>query len=519
MAGILPTLKLDQDAETSRFFLRHQLMWIQDDSRMRLAVKSVRIGWTWADAFKNVRKRLRHKGRDYLFATKDQMSAVEYVDTCHKFCEIYKITKTIKSHGIDAMRVPVLRDGKETGVTEEVKVGYIKFDNGSRILAFSSNPNAMRVFGGDVGLDEFAYHPAPELLWETAQGRITWGYDIGVWSSHNGTGTMFANFANDAEAGVGGWSYYKVTMADAIDMGLLDKINGASGKKWTKEEFLADCRQRARQEEIFQQAYMCNPSGSSSAIVAWGQIELCARPYEIERVHLEAEQIVETFGTFAPERQVARQERIRNFLLGAYAKYFETPGRNRLGFDVAASGNGDLAAIYIDRKTAQGLELAALLTCRTEDWDFLRCALWTFLRMSSDIYGAGDETGLGRQICWETAQQFPGQFVGVNFASKKHDMGFALMNQLSVAEKRWPKGHQDISADYFALRKLFVGKRWVFTEGTNAHNPQSHCDIAWGGGLASEADRQGQGMGFFIPLATVDSGARRAAKYDRSCGV
>jgi hypothetical protein len=48
---------------------------------MRLAEKSVRIGWTFADAFKNVRQRLVHKKRDYLFATKDQASAVEYMKT------------------------------------------------------------------------------------------------------------------------------------------------------------------------------------------------------------------------------------------------------------------------------------------------------------------------------------------------------------------------------------------------------------------------------------------------------
>src|SRR5262249_9689998 len=37
-----------------------------------LAEKSVRIGWTYADAFKNIRKRLNFSNRDYLFATKDR---------------------------------------------------------------------------------------------------------------------------------------------------------------------------------------------------------------------------------------------------------------------------------------------------------------------------------------------------------------------------------------------------------------------------------------------------------------
>jgi len=66
-------------------------------------------------------------------------------------------------------------------------------------------------------------------------------------------------------------------------------------------------------------------------------------------------------------------------------------------------------------------------------------------------------------------------------------MGLALMNQLSVAQKRFPRSEQDIAADYFALRKNYVGQRWVFKESRNLHNTASHCDIAWAGALATEA--------------------------------
>ena len=61
------------------------------------------------------------------------------------------------------------------------------------------------------------------------------------------------------------------------------------------------------------------------------------------------------------------------------------------------------------------------------------------------------------------------------------------MNQLSAGEKCFPRGEPDIAADYFALRKTFVGSKWVFSEGRNSHNPASHCDIAWAGALASHA--------------------------------
>jgi hypothetical protein len=78
----------------------------------------------------------------------------------------------------------------------------------------------------------------------------------------------------------------------------------------------------------------------------------------------------------------------------------------------------------------------------------------------------------------------------VNFASQKHDLGFALMNQLSVAEKIFPKNQPDVAQDFFSLRKIHSGQKWRFTEGRNLLNPASHCDIAWAGGLATQADRQ-----------------------------
>lgn len=493
MAAILPSFNVEApDSKLSRYFLPFQIAWIKDEARMRFAEKSVRIGWTYADAFKNVRKRLLHKNRDYLFATKDQVSAVEYLQTCESFAGIFDFAKSIISRGMDSVKVTG-KDSAGESFTEEVKFGYIKFDNGSRILAFSSNPYAMAVFGGDVGLDEFAKHQNAEKLWETAQGRITWGYDLGIWSAHDGTDTLFYQFAQEARAGKGGWSYYRVTMEDAVQLGLVEKINQTRGTGMTREQFIADCKNRARLPEIYEQAYNCNPSGSTSAIVPWAQVEQCCQAYAIPRLHLEASQITEAFGNFTPAAEAARHARIEAHIASCFAGLFNTPGIHRLGFDVAASGQGDMACIYVDRKDSGKLKLSGLFTCRTDDWDFLQTVLWTFHRRLSALQSAGDETGLGRQICWETAQRFPGVFTPVNFASEKHDMGFALMNQLSVAEKIMPKSEPDVAQDFFALRKIYSGKSWKFTEGRNLLNPNSHCDIAWGGGLSSKADTVSSG--------------------------
>jgi phage FluMu gp28-like protein len=150
-------------------------------------------------------------------------------------------TRYIVSRGEESEQISgTLANGVK--FTQEIKFNYMRFENGSRIMAFSSNPYAMAVFGGDVGLDEFAKHPNAEKLWETAQGRITWGFDLGMWSAHDGTDTLFYQFAQEARGGQGGWSYYRVTMEDAVALGLVEKINSVRGTRTTRAEFIQDCK-------------------------------------------------------------------------------------------------------------------------------------------------------------------------------------------------------------------------------------------------------------------------------------
>ena len=206
-------------------FLSHQIDWItaeqplhqQGKQAIALVEKSIRIGWTYADAFKNVRKRILFKNRDYLFATKDYPSAVEYVAQCIRFADIFNLTQSIVSSNVQSL-------------TDTIKAGVIRFDNGSRIIAFSANPQAMAVHGGDVGLDEFAKHSNARLLWETAQGRIALGGDLAIWSAHDGEDTLFNEFAQEARTGAGPWNIYRrVTMEDAINNGLIKTFNEANG--------------------------------------------------------------------------------------------------------------------------------------------------------------------------------------------------------------------------------------------------------------------------------------------------
>ena len=313
--------------------------------------------------------------------------------------------------------------------------------------------------------------------------------------------------------------YFKVTITDAIELGLLNIINDTRDTNLTPNQFLADCRSRAGLEQIFQQSYMCNPVPGGASIVEWSAIERCRSDYQIERVHFEAADIIRLFGDFNPARQIARHSKIEDYLREQFptllssspSSGFPRPIRLgegsgvrasfRLGFDIAASGAGDLCAIYIDEARADDLWLRALFTCRTEDWDFIKTVVFFFLEKLPRLQAAGDESGLGRQICWEAAQQYSYKFTKVNFAAKKQDLGFTLMNQLSSAEKHFPKDQPDIAADFFALRKNFTGSKWVFTEGRNNNNLASHCDIAWAGALATFAHTENETSGVYSAVA------------------
>ena len=254
----------------------------------------------------------------------------------------------------------------------------------------------------------------------------------------------------------------------------MDAINRVRGTKISPEQFLADCRARARDEGIFEQAYMCNPLGATiNRIVDWSAIERCRYDYDIVRVHLEHDQILEQFGQFNPATQDSREYEITQFVHKRFLKLFQSKSTWRLGFDVAASGQGDLAVIYIDEVQGSELWLRALFTCRTEDWHFLSSVLFKFLSELRSVQAAGDESGLGRQICWDAASHFGSRFIPVNFGSKKHDLGFALMQQLSTAQKRFPRGEQDIASDFFALRKHYQATRWVFSEGPTPSTPSA----------------------------------------------
>lgn len=497
MAAILNSAGVDSEEAVALRFLPYQMEAIYDDARKQLAKKAVRVGYTFAKAFKAVRSSLLKRKEDTLFVTKDQVTAFEFISNCRDHIEHFAEKRSVISDTAEDVMVPVFdEEGKDSGITEKITVSKITFDNRSRILAFSSNPNAIRAYGGNVMWDEAAFHPKGKAMWAAIQGRARWGYNIDVWSSLSMDDTMFDVLATQAKKPDSDWSFKHVDIYEAVEAGLVELINQQRGLSMTREEFLADCKSDCVVPGIFALEYEIKKENSLSPIVEWEKLNAAQRPIEIERSHLSHQNIVDLFGRAEHAstdalRGVRRRE-VERWMDANFAKLFKKGSgrRFRFGFDVAASRKGDLASMWIDEKVGDHLRHRALLTFRSEDWDVMQwCAEFFFVKTPGEMLGCGDETGLGKQICWNLAMKFYSQFEGVNFGAKKNDIGTSLMTNLAAGLSEFSDEHPDVTQDIYCLRKGIKKDQVYFFETKNELLPESHADIGWSKALAAYADR------------------------------
>ena len=79
--------------DTFKLFCPYQVAWMRDAAGVRLAEKSRRIGWTYADAFDAVISRVgTHptKAYDCWYSATDMSAAEEYIDYVSEFLAMVK---------------------------------------------------------------------------------------------------------------------------------------------------------------------------------------------------------------------------------------------------------------------------------------------------------------------------------------------------------------------------------------------------------------------------------------------
>lgn len=270
--------------DVARHLLPYQQRWLGDDRSVCVAEKSRRIGWTYVSACRAVYRRLALR-TNLFYTSADLTAAREFVEDCHRWARVFNACaqdvgwRQIEDEGLTALS--------------------LRFNNGARIVAGSSNPKFFRSKGGDVDADEFAFHEQPHELYKAMQpSALMWGHQMRIWSTHNGAGSFFHRLVQSAlntatsyssasadvatrvppiapitNQRIGG---YRVTLTDAVQQGLVERIRGLSAPDLAaRRDFVDDIRASCPDEASFREEYLCEPSAEGSALLGYSAIGGC----------------------------------------------------------------------------------------------------------------------------------------------------------------------------------------------------------------------------------------------------
>ncbi len=256
--------------------LNYQKAWVSDKSKFRIYIKSRRIGITWGTALKAVIDGLTTKN-DTIFSSADYKTAKEFLGYCKKFAMACNI---------------VCRDdfGGEVIDEKEFSNEWITLPNGNKITIVSSNPTALRGLGGNVVLDEFAWHQDQEALYTAAASLPDWGGQLSILSTHNGAGTVFNDIVEKSKRGEMSFKIFHTTLLDAVADGLAEKMPGEHRKivdqEARRKAFIQSRRDKCLNEELYNQEYL-NCVLSASSILNSDQYDKCIIPdYQVPSEYL-----------------------------------------------------------------------------------------------------------------------------------------------------------------------------------------------------------------------------------------
>lgn len=204
--------------------LIYQQEWIADDSPLKIAEKSRRIGLTWAEAADDVLIASAEDGSNVFYISATQDMAIEFIEACAMWARHFDLAAGEVEEGI------FLDDGDK-----EIKTYKIDFPkSGKRIVALSSRPANLRGKQGVVVIDEAAFAPDLDGLIKAAMAMLMWGDKVRIISTHNGDDSPFNELINEIRAGKRGGTVHRITFARAVADGLFRRVCLRKGIEWTQ---------------------------------------------------------------------------------------------------------------------------------------------------------------------------------------------------------------------------------------------------------------------------------------------
>jgi phage FluMu gp28-like protein len=218
--------------------LGYQQRWHLDVSRVRIAEKSRRIGFSWgclgAEAVLEAGTRREAGGMDQFYMGYNRDMAAEFIGDCAFFARAYQ--EALGSQAFQAGQIGVERSVVILENERRDIITYsVRLASGFKIEALSSNPHNWRGRQGHARVDEAAFHPGLQEVIKGALAFLMWGGRVDIVSSHNGEESEFNTLIKAVIAGKLPWSHHRVTFDDALGDGFYGRVALVRGQKWTKQ--------------------------------------------------------------------------------------------------------------------------------------------------------------------------------------------------------------------------------------------------------------------------------------------
>ncbi|MGR3435261.1 MAG: terminase large subunit domain-containing protein [Shimia sp.] len=218
-------------------FLPYQQKWIEDASRFNIGMFSRRAGKTFGccGEITNdcIDAEIEGRRTRWTILSRSERTAKEAMEDALKpmVKAFYAVYGALAKQGQpefseEDFHVPAhartVRQGGQVLKMEVAEATYkaqeVRFPGGSRVTAISASPDAARGFGGNLFLDEFAFHANARAIWSSAfPVAARGGHLIRVVSTPNGKGNKYHELMT---ADGGNWSRHVVDIYDAVRQGL-----------------------------------------------------------------------------------------------------------------------------------------------------------------------------------------------------------------------------------------------------------------------------------------------------------
>ncbi len=253
--------------DPNELLLPYQKCWVGDASPLKIAEKSRRTGLTWAEAADAVLTASAAKsagGGNHYYVGSNKEMAVEFIDACAMWARAFN-----KAAG--QIQEEVFEDEDKSILTFN-----IYFSSGFKIQALSSRPSNLRGRQGNVTIDEAAFHDHLDEVLKAALALTMWGSKIRLISTHNGVDNLFNELIEDSRAGKKDYSVHRVTLDDACEHGLYQRICQIRGIPWSRqaeEKWKAGVLKATATREDALEEYYCVPKQGGGAYLSRALIE------------------------------------------------------------------------------------------------------------------------------------------------------------------------------------------------------------------------------------------------------